>query len=72
MNSRISGELKNTLAQLDDIHPSGLSVETLQQMQKRTRAELSQLNQDATGCLQTAQAALAECDPVGSKNSADR
>jgi uncharacterized membrane protein YiaA len=63
MNPTIYPELNNTLAELDGIHPSGLSVATLQQMQKRIRAQLSQLNQDANVCLQTAQASLAECDP---------
>lgn len=63
MNSRISGELKNTLAQLDGIHPSKLSVATLQQLQKRISTQLAQLDQSANGCLQAAQAALDKSDP---------
>jgi voltage-gated potassium channel len=63
MNSRICAELDNTLTQLDGINPSALPVTTLQQMQKRIREQLSQLNKDASTCLQAAQSALDESDP---------
>jgi len=56
-------ELKATLQQLEEIHPTRLSIAKLRELQQSIADQLSQLTERASECAQAASEALRQADP---------
>ena len=63
MKSTLPTELSATLAELDGISSSRLSLNTMRRMQNDIQRRIEDLNNDATDCLREAQDLLAKADP---------